>query len=80
MLLPRRSEIDQHAIEGQLRCAVGSMHTNLLDPLISVVLHKSRRKLRGRPLDHQIQIRQRSPWISVLIVQQGITHSAAHEG
>ena len=79
MLLPRPSEIEQHAIERKLSCAVVTMNTHLLNPLASVVLLQSRHQGRGRPLDHHIQIRQISPWIAVLVMQQGITHSTTHE-
>ena len=80
MLLPRPSEIEQHAIEGQLSCPVSSMNTQLLDPLVSVVPLKSRRQLRGRPLQDQIKIREMSPRITLPIVQQGISDSSTHEG
>ena len=56
------------------------MNTQLLNPLISEVPLKSRCQLRGRPLQYQIKIREMSPRITLLIVQQGISDNSAHEG
>ena len=79
MLLPRPSEIEQDAIEGQLSGAVGIVDTNILHPLVSVVPLQRCRQIGGRAFQYQIQIRQVSPWIAVLIMQQGITDSTAHK-
>ena len=78
MLLPRPCKIEQDAIERQLSRAIGTVDANLFDPLVSVVPLKSHRQLRGRPLQYQIKIREMSPRITLLIVQQGISDSSAH--
>ncbi len=80
MLSPRPSEIEQHTIERQLSGAVGIVDANILHPLISVVPLQRCRQLGGRALQDQIQIRKVSPWIAVLIMQQGITDSTTHKG
>jgi len=80
MLSPGPCKIEQHAIERELSCAVCTMHTHILDPLVSVVPLQRCRQLGGRALQDQIQIRQVSPWIAVLIMQQGITDSTTHKG
>ena len=79
MLLPRPCKIEQYAIERQLSGAVGIVNANVLHPLISIVLLQSRRQLGCRALQDEIQIRQVSPWIAVLIMQQAISDSTTHK-